>query len=1133
MNSKHILILAFSFLILLNANAQSSDFKQGFDIEVSGKPFSYHSPFPDVTQSLIVRGRSDYQPIEWKTEPVHLDGTESFVNFIFLYAMDVSSSPSNFAIYIDDTELFQFSSPTTSTLGERLFKDEKGSVLLLNATMNDKYNDHMGFATLKMPVGMLKNGKATKLKVSPVSTDNEAWFMLYKTTVREKISIYQNNVVAKKEGELFHSISIDFIHVGKKANAKVSIGELEGEIELTTGFNKMELYLTKVDAEQEFTADIQIEGKAHQKKIFQLKPVKEWEIYLVQHTHTDIGYTRPQTEILPEHLRYIDNALDFCDQTDHYPDEAKFRWTCETSWSVREYLKSRPKKQVERLVQRIKEGRIEATGMFLNYSEIIDESALATQIKYIKALKDQGIEVTTLMQNDVNGIGWSVIDYTKDTDLKYLTMGVHAHRARKPFNKPTSFWWESPAGNRLMAYRSEHYQHANILGITTGQQDVLRNNMSKYLRSLEDKNYPYHKISLQFSGYITDNSPPSIKACDIIKDWNEKYEWPKLRSALAKDFMMFIEEEHAEDLPVKKVAWPDWWTDGTASAANETKTVRQAQSDLSIVEALFCMSKLQGTALPKEIHDELHDAYYQVLFYDEHTHGSAESVSEPFAQNTINQWGMKSSYAWEAAKQTSALEEKAMAFLESQLEPTNKPSIVVYNTLSKTRSGVAKVFLQNELVPEGADFTITDKEGKEIPYQRKDQRVEGVYLSFWLNDIPAFGYKTLQINLDTKAKPIPETGLSKFENQYYQLVLDLDKGMVSSIIDKDLNIELLDLNDTLSLGQIVYEQLDNRHEMERLTSSNRDTVFKPLSGKQSLMQDIRLLKTENAAIYQSLFLNGKIPDCADEQGVNIEIRLYHHTKKIEFLYRMVKLPVYTPEAVYVAFPFKLNDGKLAFEAQGGVVYPGVNQLEGTSSDWNTIQNFASVRNSESQIVFVSDEIPLVQFGAINTGRYYYRLKPKTNHIYSWVLNNYWVTNFKASQGGELQWKYAITSSKNNSDAFATQFGWSERFPLKARVILPDSKAKTSVIETKSFIRLDVPNLHLVKSSLSMDNKGIILHLRELNGTSCQLDIKSILKQTKGISATEVNIFEEEQQKLKTEFTIKSYETKFIKIDLEI
>ena len=154
---------------------------------------------------------------------------------------------------------------------------------------------------------------------------------------------------------------------------------------------------------------------------------------MVQHTHTDIGYTRPQSEILPEHLRYIDHALDFCDQTDDYPDAAKFRWTCETAWSVREYLRSRPQEQIDRLLKRVKEGRIEVTGMFLNYSEIVDEPALAAQTKTLRMIENKGFDVKSLMQNDVNGIAWCLVDYYNTTDVKYLNMGIHAHRARRTF----------------------------------------------------------------------------------------------------------------------------------------------------------------------------------------------------------------------------------------------------------------------------------------------------------------------------------------------------------------------------------------------------------------------------------------------------------------------------------------------------------------------------------------------------------------------------------------------------------------------------------------------------------------------------------------------------------------------------
>jgi hypothetical protein len=266
--------------------------------------------------------------------------------------------------------------------------------------------------------------------------------------------------------------------------------------------------------------------------------------------------------------------------------------------------------------------------------------------------------------------------------------------------------------------------------------------------------------------------------------------------------------------------------------------------------------------------------------------------------------------------------------------------------------------------------------------------------------------------------------------------------------------------------------------------------------------------------------------------VEIEIRLYHRQKKMEMHYKMTKLPVYTPEAVYVAFPFKLDGGKLAFEAQGGVVYPGVNQLAGTSADWNTIQNFAAVKSNEAQIVFVSKDIPLVHFGDINIGRYYYQLKPETNHIYSWVLNNYWVTNFKASQQGELRWSYSITSSEDPSDMFATRFGKAERTPLISRVMLPSFKAGTTELVSRSLLDLGVPNLLLVNSTPSLDGKGIVLHLREVEGGHAIVDIRKLQEETGALSIEEVSILEEQLSVLTAPLLIEHYETRFIKLSFE-
>ncbi len=121
-----------------------------------------------------------------------------------------------------------------------------------------------------------------------------------------------------------------------------------------------------------------------------LEPVRKWKISFIQHAHTDIGYTRSQTEILAEHLRYIDYALDYCDATDNYPENAKFRWTCEASWPVDEYLKCRPQAQCDRLIKRIKEGRIEVTGMYFNFDEIPDEQILAASLQAVGRIRNMG-----------------------------------------------------------------------------------------------------------------------------------------------------------------------------------------------------------------------------------------------------------------------------------------------------------------------------------------------------------------------------------------------------------------------------------------------------------------------------------------------------------------------------------------------------------------------------------------------------------------------------------------------------------------------------------------------------------------------------------------------------------------------
>jgi len=47
------------------------------------------------------------------------------------------------------------------------------------------------------------------------------------------------------------------------------------------------------------------------------------------------------------------------------------------------------------------------------------------------------------------------------------------------------------------------------------------------------------------------------------------------------------------------------------------------------------------------------------------------------------------------------------------------------------------------------------------------------------------------------------------------------------------------------------------------------------------------------------------------------------------------------------------------------------------------------------------DAPLVHLGGITTGKWARSLEPEGPTIMSWALNNHWMVNFKASQGGQI------------------------------------------------------------------------------------------------------------------------------------
>lgn len=264
------------------------------------------------------------------------------------------------------------------------------------------------------------------------------------------------------------------------------------------------------------------------------------------------------------------------------------------------------------------------------------------------------------------------------------------------------------------------------------------------------------------------------------------------------------------------------------------------------------------------------------------------------------------------------------------------------------------------------------------------------------------------------------------------------------------------------------------------------------------------------------------------KGISWEIRLYRNVKKIEFKYRANKEILTEPEALYVTFPFSLPDSQILFETIGGILAQG-QQLPGSSSDWNAAQGFVAVRNQKAQIIVVSNEVPLWHFSDFNMGKFERYPKPGKTWLYSWVMNNYWFTNFRAFQEGGFSWSYQITSAPDNSNTYATQFSWGQRSPFLTRTF-PAGKNELDTPAGESLRISGSPHVLLVNSRPVFPKAGtILLHFRELEGQAGEVKISSSMKDRPIHSLTEVNALGKEMGGPLASVSMKPYEVKFIEV----
>jgi hypothetical protein len=698
----------------------------------------------------------------------------------------------------------------------------------------------------------------------------------------------------------------------------------------------------------------------------------------------DIGYTHVQTEVERKHWQYFEQVIELARRTADYPAGSRFKWNVEVLWAVDSFLKQASPEDRETFIDAVKNGWIGLDALYGNeLTALCRPEELIRLVDYAQMLRQRfDVIIDSAMITDVPGYTWGIVPVLAQSGVKYFSIGPNrGHRIGYTLSTwgDRPFHWQSPSGKEsiLCWVAGEGYSFFH-----RGRLDGGR--LFDYLKRLGDAEYPYDMVQLRYS-IGGDNGPPDPDLSDFVKEWNEKYAYPKLVVSTAGEMCREFEQRYGEKIPTVRGDFTPYWEDGAASSATETSINREAAERLVQAETLWAM--LDPAGYPAE---QFRDAWRNVILYDEHTWGAHCSISQPESDFTKAQWKIKQAFALNADLQSRA-------------------AIDVFNTCSWPRTDM--VVLPKSLTIAGD--VVRESEGRAV----KAQRLSTGELAFLAEGIPPFSAKRFILHAGDPSTPGGATAQgAELSNDRIAITVDKRTGAIKSLRWKERDIELVDRQTGFGLNDYFYVAGRDPKEPQRNERAN-----------------IRV--KEQGPLVASLLIESDAPGC---NKLARELRVVDGIDRVDIINVIDKRNIYDREAVHLAFGFNVPGGVMRMDTPWAVVRPEADQLPGACKNYFTVQRWVDVSNADYGVTWATVDAPLIEVGAITCDPraeavgWLKHIEPSTT-LYSYVMNNYWETNYKAGQEGPTTFRYSIEPHRKFESGRAAQFGVERSQPL---VVVP-------------------------------------------------------------------------------------------------
>ena len=795
---------------------------------------------------------------------------------------------------------------------------------------------------------------------------------------------------------------------------------------------------------------------------------RKWQILVLHHSHTDIGYTDRQEMICRQHADFLRQALDILRRIDAGAAEEQrgFRWQCENFWQIENFLRGASETDRADLIRFARAGRIGLSASYLNLTDLIDETVLNEHLQAARTWADSaGLAMKSAMTADVNGYSPALPDALSAVGVKYFYSALHTHHGMYPLHRnPAFFRWRGPEGGSVLTFVGEHYHWGHVLGlcphgtssfmlnddllreIESGKRfstsaectereetDLACRRITRYLAGLEESGWPLPFVPVFVSGILSDNSPPNGRVAERVNRLNALLEGSVSLEMTTLDAFFEKLEASCPDIPEYSGDFTDWWADGITSTPDAVKIYREAQRKRNLAALLDPERKNTDMALWRQ-------SGRNMMLYAEHTWGHSASVSDPYKPLVTEMGLKKTAYAVNAHTEAGAMLDGILAGLGSRaIYPDRSLRFRVLNPYPFPMTAPVAVPLLGWEYPMGCaqredPLSLSDQgTGEKLPTQTgPGPRGRLAETALTLNPGES---RDLQLSYREAGWEMPPhtawmcadavkdlaeipdlTTPSCIESRFFTVCTDARKG-IGSIVYRDTGTELVDPSSPYGTFSCVYEvtpasgpQTASRRRMGR----SRQTI----NTRRCPARPVRFAVADQGEASATLRVVYSL-EGTDE--CTLDLKVWRLMPRIDAVLRIRKKSCPDAEGILAMLPFVTDgDNETWIDKTGCVMRPGIDQLPGTCKEFWCLQNGILRRGRKFDLVIGSPDVPLVSFGEGVPGPVTlcdgHDTELNRAVIVSRMMNNFWETNFAVDLGGWHEFRYSLTVSPPDSPA---------------------------------------------------------------------------------------------------------------------